>query len=132
MGWVFRTALLQSDGSVIVGLAGDDADQAAPQSRPPSIRSTPYFCRLLPGSFDLDPVFGGGHVERRLPGDDEQLSAAASLVDYQSPDDLRAVGATAVIGAVNCLTGIGPFFPGIFNRSPNLLADGSVGMVRLV
>ena len=77
VGWVFRTALLQSDGSVIVGLAGDDADQAAPQSRPPSIRSTPYFCRLLPGSFDLDPVFGGGHVERRLPGDDEQLSAAA-------------------------------------------------------
>ena len=132
VGWVFRTALLQSDGSVVVGLAGDDADEAAALSRPPSIRSTPYFCRLLPGSFDLDPAFGGGHIEQRLPGDDEDLSEGASLVDYQSPDDLGTLGATAVIGAVTCLTGTGPLFAGIFNRSPDLLADGSVGMVRLV
>ena len=127
-GWRFRTALLQSDGSV-VGLAGDDT-HAVP---PPLARSPAYFCRLLPGSFDLDPAFGGGgRVARRLPGEDEKLSSGATLVDYQLPEALRPLGANAVMAAVRCETGSGPRFPGFFNQSPHLLADGSVGLVRLV
>ena len=70
---------------------------------------------------------GGGHVARRLPGEDERFSSGATLVDYQLPESLRPLGTNVVVGAVNCQTGVGPIFPGFFNRSPGLLADGSVG-----
>jgi hypothetical protein len=57
---------------------------------------------------------------------------APTLVDYQLPEGLRPLGTNAVIAAVSCQTGRGPIFPGFFNQSPDLLADGSVGLVRLV
>jgi uncharacterized delta-60 repeat protein len=135
VGWRFRTALLQTDGSVLVGIDGDDGDDAAAADRENSgrsIRGSAYFCRLLPGSFDLDPAFGGGSVTRRLPGEDERVSQTDTLVDYQVPEALRPLNANAVIAAVRCETGSGPLFPGFFNQSPHLLADGSVGLVRLV
>src|SRR5262249_26242489 len=98
----FGNALLQPDGSVLVGLTGDDAD-ADPS---PPIRSSAYFCRLLPGTFDLDPAFGGGHVVRRLPGEDQPspILSDSLWLDYQLLEALRALGTNAVMGAVLCRT----------------------------
>jgi hypothetical protein len=126
----FRNALLQSDGSILVGLAGDDADA----DKGIWIRTSAYFCRLLPGTFDLDRAFGGGHVVRRLPGEDQPspIESGDRWLDYQLPDALHALGTNAIIGAVSCRTRVSTAVADLFNSSPDLLADGSVGMVRLV
>jgi hypothetical protein len=131
LGWKYRCALLQSDGSILVGLEGDDEGSRPSQNRPAEIQTNAYFCRLVPPSFDLDPTFGNRFVVRRVPCQDEQAPGGPWLVERQSPAALASAGAGQVVAAISCQTATDPF-TGVYREPPNLLADGSVGMARLV
>ena len=134
LGWRYRCALLQPDGSLIVGLEGDDAGVAPSNQRPPAVlRTSAYFVRLTGSAFDLDPTFGGGYVVRRLPGEDREDPAfpGTKNVDYQEPTSIQPLPGGTVVAAVRSRTmSEGAIFTG--RGSPDLLADGSVGMMRLV
>ena len=108
LGWKFRCALLQSDGSIIAGLAGDDEGAMPDNQSRRLIRSSAYFCRLLPPAYDLDPAFGGGHVVRRLPGEDQQIPGGSKLVDYQLPAGLQSLVDGTVVAGIRCGTGTHP------------------------
>jgi hypothetical protein len=134
LGWKYRCALLQSDGSLIVGLEGEDAGAIPANLTPAFIRTSAYFAHLRGPEFDLDPGFGGGHVVRRLPGEDHQIpsnnppASGPVLIDYQSPTGLQTVGGGTVVVAVSTQT----VTANTLRLSPDLLADGSVGILRLV
>ena len=135
LAWRFRCALLQADGSILVGLSGDDPDMrpvGVSSPLPAWMRSSAYFCRLRPSTYDLDPAFSGGYVVPRLPGDDRELGGR-KMADYQIPVALEAVGSSQVVAAISCQTGWDPPL-GVdsFASSPDLLADGSVGIVRMI
>jgi uncharacterized delta-60 repeat protein len=131
LGWKYRCALLQPDGSILVGLEGEDEGSRPPQNRPGYIQTNAYFCRLVPPSFDLDSAFGTRFVVRRVPCQDEQVPGGPWLVERQSPAALASAGPGQVVAAISCQTATDPYI-GIYREPPNLLADGSIGMARLV
>jgi hypothetical protein len=135
LGWQYRCALLQSDDSIIVGLEGDDEGAKPGDLTPAHIRTSSYFVHLVAPAFDPNPSFGGGYIVRRLPGEDHQIPGydprlpGPLLVDYQLPTGLQGVGTDGtVVAAIGSAT-VTDF---IARLSPDLLADGSAGMMRLV
>ena len=150
LGWRNQCAVLQPDGSILVGLAGDDADEAKVDTRPRPLRQSACFCRLVPPGFDLDLGFGsGGIFVRRLPDDGYRRFAggdprsARNQVDSQVPESLALVGSTlpggpdAVVAAVSCRAVYEPLLSqgGLADTmagSPDLPFDGSVGVARLI
>lgn len=151
LGWRNQCAVLQLDGSILVGLAGDDADEGGVNQTPRPLRQSACFCRLVPPGFDLDPGFGSaGILVRRLPDDGYRRFAggdprsARNQVDSQVPERLALVGSRlpgrgpdAVVAAISCravyesLLSQGGLADTIVS-SPNLPFDGSVGVARLI
>ncbi|HEY7138606.1 MAG TPA: hypothetical protein VIE44_00760 [Methylomirabilota bacterium] len=136
LGWRNQCAVLQPDGSILVGMAGDDANETRANQTPRPLRQSAYFSRLVPPGFDLDPGLGlAGFLVRRLP--DDGYRSAQNLVDSQVPERLALVGANAVVAAIACRAvhqsllsqgGLADSLTG----SPNLPFDGSVGVARLI
>jgi hypothetical protein len=138
IGWSYQCAVLQPDGSIIVGLAGDDTDAAPPFGKPPAVVSqSPYFCRLIPPNFDRDPAFGGGagFLDRRAPGCDfivppPNPGLKPGMAENQRPVSARRIANDAVIAAIRCKhpsAALGNTELEI----PNLPLDGSIGIARL-
>src|SRR5262249_16860241 len=120
LGWKFRRSVLQADGSILVGLAGDDQG-AKPADLPPT------FCRPTPALHALDPASGTGPGLRRLPGEDRLIPGGEKRIDYQSPAALREAGGGRVIAAISCQTQRKASGTAVTGGSPDLLADGSAG-----
>jgi hypothetical protein len=142
LSWRYRCALLQPDGSIIVGLQGEDkgaiASNVISPPRPSFVRTSSYVARLVPPGFDLDPGFGdgfgGGYLVRRLPGEDYQKPSEHPPVpgnvfeDWQRPSGLGTSAGGAVVAAIKSCTVVSL----TTMTSPDLLADGSLGVMRLI
>jgi hypothetical protein len=136
-GWSHMWSVLQPDGSVIVALSGDDLDVSPRklEAPPPRVSQIPYFCRLIPPNFDLDPNFGtSGAAGQRVPGCDFVVPQIVPLeipnsAESQQPLMIRRLANDQVIAAIRCKHW---FDHDSEIDVPNLPLDGSVGAARLV
>jgi hypothetical protein len=140
IGWSYRCSVLQPDGSIVVGLAGDDTNGLPSFGmRPPAVISQiPYFCRLTPPDFHLDPIVGAGagFLAERAPGCDFVVpkgtqTQAVDMAESQTPVAARLLPNGSVVAAMRCKHP----YPNVGNvelQVPNLPLDGSIGMARLV
>ncbi len=138
IGLSHEYSVLQPDGSILVALSGDDRDVIPgllEYAQPLRVSQVPYFCRLMPPDFGLDPNFGsGGFVVQRAPGCEFVVPQTtphpipANSAESQWPLTMQRLANDQVIAAIRC-----KHWLDINNEIdvPNLPLDGSVGAARL-
>jgi hypothetical protein len=136
LGWQPHSAYLQPDGSLMVGLAGNDPAVPGDDRLPTWFgKQLAYFCRLISPNYDIDPGFDGdGSACRRIVRDHARF-------EDQWPVSLASTTGTSVAAAIAIGTLLRDDYPlgsGVVDlpprapiRSPDLPFDGSVGLARL-